>query len=245
MVQSSLETVPHREGRKIRLLIADTSRIHTELLSDALGSDSGLNVVSWNSDLLSLLPTARSRNVDVLAISSAFQIGTSDAFEIVRQLRSLSPETKAVVLLDSQNDEDVITAFQAGARGIFNRDGSVEMFRRCIRAVHGGEIWASARAMSLAIDALASMPRVRTTGKGAFNVISKRESEVVQYLVQGLTNREIADKLRLSQHTIKNHLFRIFDKLGVSNRTELLFLMLENSGSSEDRLIREVIKKAL
>ena len=116
MVQRSLEQFPHQEGRKIRLLIADNSRIHTELLSDALESDLGLDVVSWNSDPLSLIPTSRTHNVDVLAISAALRVGAIDAFEIVRQLRAGNPQTKAVVLLDYQNDEDVITAFQAGAR---------------------------------------------------------------------------------------------------------------------------------
>jgi chemotaxis response regulator CheB len=94
MVQRSLEQVPHQEGRKIRLLIADNSRIHTELLSDALESDSGLDVVSWNSDPLSLIPTSRTHNVDVLAISAALRVGAIDAFEIVRQLRAGNPKPK-------------------------------------------------------------------------------------------------------------------------------------------------------
>jgi DNA-binding CsgD family transcriptional regulator len=66
------------------------------------------------------------------------------------------------------------------------------------------------------------------------NLLSKRECEVVQCLVQGLTNREIAERMGLSPHTVKNYLFRVFDKLGVSNRTELLFMTLNQGGNAEE-----------
>ena len=64
-----------------------------------------------------------------------------------------------------------------------------------------------------------------------FDLLSKRELEVVRSLAEGLTNREIAEKLGLSQHTVKNYLFRVFDKLGVSSRVELLFMTLSQAGS--------------
>ena len=86
----------------------------------------------------------------------------------------------------------------------------------------------------LAIEALASAPVVRPVGADGLSLLSKRELEVVQYLVQGLTNREIADRIGLSQHTVKNYLFRIFDKLGVSSRVELLFLALSQSQNTNE-----------
>src|SRR5271165_7099435 len=80
--------------------------------------------------------------------------------------------------------------------------------------------------MSLAVEALASTPTVRAVDANGLDLLSKRELEVVRSLAEGLTNREIAERMGLSQHTIKNYLFRIFDKLGVSNRIELLFMTL-------------------
>jgi DNA-binding NarL/FixJ family response regulator len=236
-----MNPVPAREG-KIRVLIADNSRIHTQLLANALERDPGLDVVSWDSDPSSLIPTALAHRVDVLAISSALNGAATDS--VVRELRAVSPGTKAVVLLDTQKNEDVINAFRAGAKGIFSRDGSVEMFCKCMHRVYHGEIWADLRGMSLAIDALASAPVVRAVGKDGLSLLSKRELEVVQCLVRGLTNREIAEQMGLSQHTIKNYLFRVFDKLGVSSRTELLFMTLSQGTNPEESLLPEVSKKA-
>jgi DNA-binding NarL/FixJ family response regulator len=232
-------------ARQIRVLVADNSRIHTQLLSDALKRDPGLDVISWDSKSSSLVPTALAHRIDVLAISSALNGHAAQGLDVVRELRTASPETKAVVLLDSQKNEAVINAFRAGARGIFSRESSVEMFCRCIRSVHHGEIWADSREVSLAIEALASTPGVRAVGADGLNLLSKRELEVVQFLAQGLTNREIADRMALSQHTIKNYLFRVFDKLGVSSRVELLFMTLSQSANSEDSLVPGFSRKAL
>jgi DNA-binding CsgD family transcriptional regulator len=102
------------------------------------------------------------------------------------------------------------------------------------RCVHQGQIWAESADVAFVIEALASAPRMRLPAADGLNLLSKRECEVVQCLVQGLTNREIAERMGLSPHTVKNYLFRVFDKLGVSNRTELLFMTLSQSGNSEE-----------
>jgi two-component system nitrate/nitrite response regulator NarL len=234
-----VDPIVGREVNKIRVLLADNSRIHTQLLSDALNKDPSLEVINWDWDPSGLIPTALAQNVDILAISSGLHGPAADAFEVVRELRAVIPGTKVVVLLESPKDEDVVNAFRAGAKGIFNRESSVEMFCKCIHRVHEGEVWADRRSVSLAIDALASTPVVRAVGKGGLNLLSKRELQVVQCLVQGLSNREIADQMGLSQHTIKNYLFRVFDKLGVSSRTELLYMTLSQSIAPEDAFLAE------
>jgi DNA-binding NarL/FixJ family response regulator len=240
-----MDPAPDWEGKKIRILIADSSRISTQLLSDALERDPGLDVVSWDGNPSSLLSTAQAQNVAVIAISSSLKVRDADAFQLVRELRSASPASKAVILLDSEKHDDVVNSFRAGARGVFSRDSSVDMFCKCVRRVHQGEIWADTRGIALAVDALASTPVVRAVDSEGLNLLSKRELEVVRSLVQGLTNREIAEKMGLSQHTIKNYLFKIFDKLGVSSRTELLFMTLSQNNSSEESLLHESSKQAL
>jgi DNA-binding CsgD family transcriptional regulator len=97
--------------------------------------------------------------------------------------------------------------------------------------VHQGQIWASSRELAFAVEALAAAPAVRAVDANGFDLLSKRELEVVQCLAEGLTNREIAERLGLSQHTIKNYLFRVFDKLGVSSRIELLFMTLSQAST--------------
>ncbi|MGB0007797.1 MAG: LuxR C-terminal-related transcriptional regulator, partial [Candidatus Sulfotelmatobacter sp.] len=97
---------------------------------------------------------------------------------------------------------------------------------KCVHCVYQGQVWASSREMALALDALASAPIVRAVNAHGLSLLSKRELQVVRCLAEGLSNRQIAERLKLSQHTVKNHLFRVFDKLGVSSRIELLFMTL-------------------
>lgn len=232
---------PNPASRKIRVLVADSSRIHSQLLANALEQDPDLVIVSGDASASSLPSVVVSQKVDILAISSSFGGRAAGGLKIVRELRSLHPKTKVVVLLDSQDAQLVTDAFRAGARGVFNRESSVEMFSKCIRSVDRGEIWADNRGVSLAVDALASIPIIRTVDSGGLNLLSKREFEVVQCVVQGMTNREIAQRLGLSQHTVKNYLFRVFDKLGVSSRVELLFITLGPSNEAMSRQREPVV----
>lgn len=239
-----MDAIASRAAEKIRVLIADNSRIHTQLLSDALERDPDLVVVAWDGKPSTLVSVVKAHSVDIVAISSALNGHLGSPVELIRELCAASPRTRIVVLLDSQKKEEVIDAFRAGARGIFSREGSVEMFRKCMRRVYEGEIWADTSGVSLAIEALASAPVLRAVGKNGVNLLSKREQEVVQCLVQGMTNREIADQIGLSQHTVKNYLFRVFDKLGVSSRTELLFMTLNQDSKSED-LLHDISRRTL
>ena len=108
-------------------------------------------------------------------------------------------------------------------------------FGKCIHRVHEGQIWANMRQVEFVVEALATSPSIRALDAKGLKLLSKRENEVVRYLAQGFTNREIAERMALSQHTIKNYLFRVFDKLGVSSRVELLFMTLSQNGDVEQR----------
>jgi len=123
----------------------------------------------------------------------------------------------------------VLECFRAGARGIFSKQERLESLGQCIRSVHEGQVWARSIDLDHALEALAGMPLVRATSHKGIELLSARERQVIQHLAAGMTNREIADTLNLSPHTVKNYLFRIFDKLGVSSRTELLYLTMNNS----------------
>lgn len=220
----------------IRVLVADNTRIHTQLLADALKRDHGLDVVSADSDSHSLIAAAVAHKAEVLVISSNLDEEPLRAFEVLRELRASHPHIRAVMLMDSSKRELVLHAFRAGARGIFSRHESVDSLCKCVRSVHQGQIWASGVQMSFAVEALASSPTVRAVDANGLDLLSKREMEVVRSLAEGLTNREIAERLGLSQHTIKNYLFRVFDKLGVSSRVELLFMTLSHASPAQSLL---------
>jgi DNA-binding NarL/FixJ family response regulator len=221
-------------AQAVRVLVADNSRMHTQLMADALQRDPGLSVVAWEGPSGSLISTVLAERVDVVAVSCAMDGQPFRGLDLVRDLLTESPSARAVVLLDAQNKEVVVEAFRAGARGVFSRDESVESFCKCIHRVHQGQIWANTKQVEFVIETLAASPNLRAMGGKGLKVLSKRENEVVHYLAQGLTNREIAQRMDLSQHTIKNYLFRVFDKLGVSSRVELLFMTLSQNDAEEE-----------
>jgi DNA-binding NarL/FixJ family response regulator len=217
--------------RKIRVFVADSSRIHTQLLAAALRSDGSLEVIDCAASSHFIVAESIRNKSDVAIVSSVLSDNAARGFDIVRDMRAADPTLRVVMLLDSPSRESILEAFRSGAKGIFSRSESVETLRKCITCVHQGEIWASAEQMAYAVEALASAPVVRATDAKGFSLLSKREMEVVQSLAEGLTNREIAKRMGLSQHTVKNYLFKVFDKLGVTSRVELLFMTMSQAGA--------------
>ena len=109
-------------------------------------------------------------------------------------------------------------------------------FASCIDRVSRGEIWASKNHSEFLLETLRSTPSCEGIGAGKIDQLSRRELQVAEHAAQGESNKQIADRLGLSEHTVKNYLFHVFEKLGVSNRFELLFLLFkECNGSTADR----------
>ncbi len=224
---------PKTRIKKIRVLVADSSRIHTHLLADALKRDLLFEVLPFDGTSRSLLASFAEPDADVLVISVNLDDQPLRGLDVLSELRAINSKVRAVVLMDSLRDEVILKAFRAGARGIFCKSQPVEVLSKCVHCVYQGQIWADSREMSLAVEALANAPTVRAVNARGLSLLSKRELQVVNCLAEGLSNREIAKRLELSQHTVKNHLFRVFDKLGVSSRIELLFMTLTPSGSTQ------------
>jgi len=224
---------PKARIKKIRVLVADSSRIHTHLLADVLKRDPIFEVLPFDGTSRSLLASFAASDADVLVISVNLDDQPLRGLEVLSELRAANGKVRAVVLMDSLRDEVILKAFRAGARGVFCKSQPVEDLSKCVYCVYQGQIWANSREMSLAVEALANAPTVRAVNARGLSLLSKRELQVVNCLAEGLSNREIAKRLELSQHTVKNHLFRVFDKLGVSSRIELLFMTLTPSGSTQ------------
>jgi len=223
--------MPSREEKGsdfISIVVADSTRIHTQLLAEAMQSDHGLQVVASASNSQDLLDAVTRVPVDVAIISYSLDDQPGRGTEVLREMRALRPQIKGVLLLDTSRPQDVLDCFRAGAKGIFSKHDRLESLCKCIHCVHEGQIWARSVELEHALEAIANSPLVRATDHKGLDLLSARERQVVQYLAAGMTNREIAKSLSLSPHTVKNYLFRIFDKLGVSSRTELLYLTMSN-----------------
>jgi len=222
-----------RSHSKTRVLVLDNSPIHTQLLADALRRDRDLEVITLDVDAKHVSRAAGQHNVDVVVVSSHLDEQPHRGFDVSRELRASTPQVRCVILLDSSKPDAILDAFRAGARGVLSRLESVETLCKCVRCVHQGQIWANSQEMSVALGALASSPMVHAVDANGLSLLSKREMEIVKSVAEGLTNREIAERLVLSQHTVKNYLFRIFDKLGVSSRVELLFMTLSQDSNPQ------------
>jgi two-component system nitrate/nitrite response regulator NarL len=122
-------------------------------------------------------------------------------------------------MTDTATSDVTIEAIRQGAKGVFlRRDGPVNMLRRCIRIVHDGGLWINgADLVEFIKRVVESRPICFRNAKGD-ELLTKRESELVRLVAQGLSNREVARQANLSEHTVKNYLLRVFDKLGVSSR---------------------------
>jgi DNA-binding NarL/FixJ family response regulator len=191
-----------------------------------------LQVVAAASNSEELLAAVTRVPIDVVVISHNLDDKPGHGAQVLREMRALRPQIKGVILLDTSKPEDVLECFRAGARGIFSEQERLETLCRCIRTVHEGQIWARSADLDHALEALANSPLVRPTNRNGMELLSPRERQVIQHVAAGLSNRDIAQALALSPHTVKNYLFRIFDKLGVSSRTELLYLTMNHAPAS-------------
>jgi DNA-binding CsgD family transcriptional regulator len=141
-----------------------------------------------------------------------------------------------VIMLEGSTRESVIAAFRCGAAGVFSRTESLSELARCIEHVSRGEIGVNKNHSQFLLEALRSTPSCEGIEAGKIHHLSPRELQVAERAAHGESNKQIADQLGLSEHTVKNYLFHVFEKLGVSNRFELLFLLFkECNGSTADR----------
>jgi DNA-binding NarL/FixJ family response regulator len=206
----------------IRVLAADATRMNSQLLASALERDKRFQVLDPVSDARGIIAAVAKEKPAVVVISADLDDEKGKGFEIARELRTLHADARVVMLLDASERNQVVEAFRAGARGVFCRSESLVSLARCIQCVSDGQIWANSKELRYLLEALGEALPLRVVDTRGAALLSRREVEVVRCVAEGLSNREIAQRLGLTEHTVKNYLFRIFDKLGVSKRVEVV-----------------------
>jgi DNA-binding NarL/FixJ family response regulator len=223
-----LSALPNQS--RLRVLAADSTALTTQLQVDALGRDNQFEMIEAPSKASAVLALVKAEKPHIAVISS--QLEESGGFALVREIRAQSPATRVIVLLDSSARATVTEAFRAGAHGVFCRTEPFRLLAKCIQCVANGQVWASSTELQFLLEALVQPPLA-----GCLNIngglLSARETDVVRCVAEGLSNREIAQRLQLTEHTVKNYLFRIFDKLGVSSRVEVVLYAFRNGHSSD------------
>ena len=211
-------------SQSIRVAIADASRMNSQLLVGALKRCHGnFEVRALTSNSSVAYHELQNCRPDVVVISAQLEDGPLKGFKVLHQLRASESKTPTVMLLDSTERDLVVDAFRAGARGVFCRGYSFKALPKCIRRVHEGQVWVNNVELEFLLELVISLrPMQARNNTGGMALLTPRERDVVRLAVEGMRNQEISVKLNVSEHTVRNYLFRIFDKLGISSRVELV-----------------------
>jgi DNA-binding NarL/FixJ family response regulator len=188
-------------------------------------------VASCRGQLSDCLQALRSDPFDIVLLGD----GPVDQDHMIGTLRSLyatHPHIGLILLFDNYDRNLVVNAVRVGVRGLFCR--ACQPFRalsRCISVVHQGQFWANTEQMGYLIDAPSSAPLTRVINAKGESLLTPREAQVVNLVAEGTANREIAQQLGIKENTVTKALLRIYDKLGVSNRVELVLFALAHRGT--------------
>lgn len=211
-----------RPKDRISVLVVTADNMTSELLRNAFGhSRKGFSVQTMTGSSQKIIGGLAAHKPDVALISEELQDGPQAGVKVLQRLQS-SHNTPAIMLLQNRKPERVVNAFRGGARGIFYRSHSLKALSKCIRMVHKGQIWASNEDLEHLISALTHSKPLRFDNSEGMPLLTRREEEVVRLVADGLKNREIAEKLQVKEHSVRNYIYRIFEKLGVSSRVELI-----------------------
>jgi two-component system nitrate/nitrite response regulator NarL len=214
--------------RVIDLLIADGSSMDCQLLKSALSrSRSPFRVVGCAVSQADIIRSMNSDPPDIALISESLQDGPLSGFGVLSELHHSFPKASVIVLLKSAGEDLIVDAFRAGARGVFCRAEPLHDLCKCINAVNQGQIWANSKQLRSVLDAFATAAPLHLVNSQGRVLLTKREIDVVKLVVNGHTNRDVAQKLGLTEHTVSNYLFRIYEKLGISSRVELVLYSLK------------------
>jgi DNA-binding NarL/FixJ family response regulator len=218
----------------ISLLLAYANAMSGELLAEALGRHPSFLVAGRAATVSEVLALVQSMPVDVALIGTSLQDGPLSGFAALRKLHECRPEIKSIMLTDNAEPSLVVDAFRAGAKGVFCPSQSeFKMLCKCVERVSAGEIWANSKELGLVMEAFSQLAPLRIANADGLRLLTKREEEVVRLVAEGMQNREIARELNLSEHTVKNYLFKVFDKLGVSSRVELVLYAVSSTRRAE------------
>lgn len=207
---------------QISLVLSDSNAMTCELLAGAFKRVRGMKVLKCAVSIQDVQRAVLELKPDIVLISTHLADGPFSGFKVLRLLRSANENARFIMLMDHPDRDLVIDAFRAGARGVFRKSASLNLLFRCITAVHEGQVWASSEELRHLVDALQSAMPLRCVDSRGKGILSAREEQIVPLVAEGCTNKEISQKLGLSEHTVKNHLFRIYEKLGISSRVELI-----------------------
>jgi DNA-binding NarL/FixJ family response regulator len=206
----------------VRVVIADDHPIFRDGLRRLLESEPGFHVVGEAQTPQEAVSAVRRHVPDLLLLDLMMPGGGGLA--ALRHLVAEPTPTRVVLLTAAIEHNEQVAAASLGVRGIITKESATAQLFKCLRAVMSGQYWLGTQSVADLSSAVKERPRHAPS-----TVLTPRELEIVAAIVDGATNREIANQFDVSQQTVKNHLSSIFDKLGVSTRLELALYAIKHN----------------
>jgi len=212
-------------ARPIRVLLAERRPVILEGLRSVLGRCPDMQIVGDATHGGEAITRAVALTPDVVIMD--VELAGADALTVVRNLRMSTPGSKVIWFAPSERRSDFVEAMKLGCAGILLKDAQVDLIPKSIRRVHAGEVWLDSATTASIIRQLAAVKNMgRATGQRMKTLsekvdLSEREHQVTILVVQGYKNKDIANRMFITEQTVKNHIHNVFDKLGVSDRLEL------------------------
>ncbi|HYW41474.1 MAG TPA: response regulator transcription factor [Bryobacteraceae bacterium] len=219
---------------KIRIVVADDHPIFRDGLCRLLALEEDFEVVAQASDGRQVLDVLQQLEPDILLLD--LKMPGLDGLATLQRLQAARNKTRVIVLTASDDKNEFVQAMKLGTSGIVLKQTATELLIKSIRKVHAGEIWLDSHTTAAVIrqfvanDEAPAPQQIAPAGRDRErSPLSQREREIVALVAQGFKNKEMAEKMFISEQTVKNHLHNIFDKLGVSDRLELALYAIHNN----------------
>jgi DNA-binding NarL/FixJ family response regulator len=206
---------------QIRVVLADDQRLFREGLCYSLRGEQSINIVGQAISGRQTIEIVDKLKPDVALID--FVILGMNGAEIIPTIKEKSPNTKPLMLSNSEKEDMIFKTLKAGARGYLNKNASTSDLVKAIKAVHKGELWVDRKLFTLFFERenLSKNEHQQPSDRAAGRLTSKEE-QVLYYLTKDYTNKEIAHELSISERTVKSHLNNIFKKLAVTSRLKAI-----------------------
>ena len=209
---------------KVKILIADGYPIFREGLKHLLSAQKDFEVLGEAADSIEALRLMELLKPDVLLLD--MMMPPLNGMEVLERSDGNLRTTRVIMLSVTADTNQTVQALELGACGVLRKEVSSEILLKSIRAVVQGQYWVGRRDMAGAIDALRSVRSLESENASRHFGLSPREMQILQGLVEGLPNKEIARSFGISEQTVKHHISSIFDKTGMSNRLELVIFSI-------------------
>jgi two-component system, NarL family, nitrate/nitrite response regulator NarL len=207
-------------AQSVRILIADDHPIFRDGLRKLLEAEKDFKVIGEASDGGEAIEMVQQLKPDVLLLDLAMP--RVPGLEALRQLGSAVEAIKVILLTAAIEREQIVDALHHGVRGVVLKESATELLLKSIRCVMDGQFWVGRESVSDLVRIIRDLTAIPEQGtrKRSYN-LTPRELDIISAIVDGYTNKDIAEKFSIAEQTVKHHLGNIFDKLGVSNRLEL------------------------